>query len=486
MMQDGNIHCHIGNVSAKNEDVTQRSAIVAASYQSGDSLFSDKRQKEITARDAGDDDVIYSDIFAPIGAGDWVSNRNTLWNAVEANAKRKDARLAKKIEVAFARDVPARDRVQLLKDFIKPFVALGCVVDVAIHNDPEDHNPHAHIMLTTFGLDGDGFGTKITAIDTRKFITETRKAWADITNLYLEKTGSHLRVDHRSYKARGIEAEPTKHRGPHQQHDAAHHLEQTSQPTVHVDAQVGRSAIKMERPEQESDMQEPTQEDKELYPNLTQRDEWPPEEMPTPDMKLKEREELHRYWQDQKLVQIEKQEMTPPEYFAEPEHLNAEQSQVFTQNPEYVPQNDHASRDALYRQDLEMDAALRAHLEQTQKSMYMRAADMKRTPEETQLLNEANQHGKPAVQQAKDIIMFRRMEQIQKEDNRQLRRNFEKAMEPSFKERVKAFMGPEPEHEEDYLVPGPNNDPYHQWEIDDAMNRMIQDIELELEQERER
>ncbi|MEW7008486.1 MULTISPECIES: MobA/MobL family protein [unclassified Lentilitoribacter] len=482
-MQDGNIHCHIGNVSAKNEDVRQRSAIVAASYQSGETLFSDKRNKEIIARDAGDDDVIFAEIFAPNGTANWAKNRAQLWNAVEKNAKRKDSRLAKKIEAAFTRDVPARDRIQLLKDFIKPFVAMGCVVDVAIHNDPKDHNPHAHILLTTFALDRDGFSGKITAIDTRKFITETRKAWADITNLYLEKSGSSLRVDHRSYKARGIEAEPTKHRGPHR--DASHHHENTSQPIVHEHAQVEETSNEMERPEQESDMQEPTQTDKELYPNLTQRDDWPPKEVPTHDMKLAEREELHRYWQDQKLERIEEQELVPPEYEAQSLELDVEQTSELQQDATYIPQDDRASRHELYKQDLEMDAARRERIENAQKSVYLRASNMYRTYQEKQLLEEAAEMGKYAVQAAKDVILMRRMQEIQRQDDIDRIGAYQKAIKQPMIERLKNYLQL-PEAENDHPVPGPYREPRHPKEMDEAMNEMIQELEREPEQDRER
>ncbi|MBL1404371.1 MAG: MobA/MobL family protein, partial [Rhizobiales bacterium] len=139
-MQDGNIHCHIGNVSSKNEDPTQRSAVSAASYQSGETIFSTQKNKNITAREGGDDEVVFKEIAAPKGAPEWTHDRAQLWNKVEAHSKRKDQRLAKKIEVALTRDIPVKERLQLLKDFIKPFVALGCVVDMAIHNDAEDHN----------------------------------------------------------------------------------------------------------------------------------------------------------------------------------------------------------------------------------------------------------------------------------------------------------------------------------------------------------
>lgn len=40
-----------------------------------------------------------------------------------------------------------------------------------------------------------------------------RKAWADISNLYLERAGSDARIDHRSHAERGLDEQPTIHEG---------------------------------------------------------------------------------------------------------------------------------------------------------------------------------------------------------------------------------------------------------------------------------
>ena len=40
-----------------------------------------------------------------------------------------------------------------------------------------------------------------------------RKAWADVTNLYLERAGQEERIDHRSHAERGLEEQPTIHEG---------------------------------------------------------------------------------------------------------------------------------------------------------------------------------------------------------------------------------------------------------------------------------
>lgn len=44
-------------------------------------------------------------------------------------------------------------------------------------------------------------------------LVEWRKAWADVTNLYLERAGRVERIDHRSNAARGLDEQPTIHEG---------------------------------------------------------------------------------------------------------------------------------------------------------------------------------------------------------------------------------------------------------------------------------
>ena len=44
-------------------------------------------------------------------------------------------------------------------------------------------------------------------------LVEWRKAWADVTNLYLERAGRAERIDHRSNAARGLDEQPTIHEG---------------------------------------------------------------------------------------------------------------------------------------------------------------------------------------------------------------------------------------------------------------------------------
>ena len=76
-----------------------------------------------------------------------------LWNAVEAAEKRKDARLAREIQLALPRELDREAQIALVRDFVtEQMVARGMVADFAIHDvraRDGGRQPHSHVMLTT-------------------------------------------------------------------------------------------------------------------------------------------------------------------------------------------------------------------------------------------------------------------------------------------------------------------------------------------------
>ena len=139
------------------------------------------------------------------------------------------------------KELDREKQIELVRNYVKEnFVDVGMCADIVLH-DKNDGNPHAHILLTmrplnedkTWGakskkeyiLDENGEKVKLKNgnYKTRKINTvdwneqdkaeHWRKAWADITNKYLEENSIQEKVDHRSYQIQGIEKIPTIHLG---------------------------------------------------------------------------------------------------------------------------------------------------------------------------------------------------------------------------------------------------------------------------------
>ncbi|WP_162875787.1 MobA/MobL family protein, partial [Citrobacter freundii] len=74
----------------------------------------------------------------------------------------------------------------------------GIICDFVLHNDKDNKNPHAHVMITTREIKPDGFGKKVREWDEEKTLHEWRKDWAKVQNQHLKKLGLKSRVSHRT------------------------------------------------------------------------------------------------------------------------------------------------------------------------------------------------------------------------------------------------------------------------------------------------
>ena len=131
-----------------------RSACAASAYLSCSKILNDYDgiQHDYTRKSG----LVWQAVFLPEYAPQEWSDRSVLWNAVEANEKTKDSRLAREFVVALPIELGKEQWRLLLTEYIQSnFVAEGMCADVAIH-DTDGHNPHAHIMLTVRPLDEHG------------------------------------------------------------------------------------------------------------------------------------------------------------------------------------------------------------------------------------------------------------------------------------------------------------------------------------------
>ncbi len=193
-----------------------RSAVAAAAYRAAEELH-DKlldQDHDYTAKQH----VVHKEIMLPDGAPERWLDRETLWNEVEAAERRKDAVLARDIEISLPRELGQAEAVALVQDFVREqFVARGMVADLNVHwTKARDggEQPHAHVMLTMRGVEGDGFGLKQRAWNDKALLRTWRERWAEVANARLHELGHDARIDHRSYADQGIDLEPQHKIGP--------------------------------------------------------------------------------------------------------------------------------------------------------------------------------------------------------------------------------------------------------------------------------
>jgi ATP-dependent exoDNAse (exonuclease V) alpha subunit len=164
--------------------------------------------------------VAHTELLHPHDAPAWAREREKLWNEAERFEKRKNSVVAREVEIALPHELSEGQRKELTRTFGQHLVErYGVAVDVAIHKPSKDgdgRNHHAHLLMTTRRISQEGFEEKTRELDDKmqgKEITRLREAWAVMVNKALEDTGSHERVDHRSFDERGINKTPQVHLG---------------------------------------------------------------------------------------------------------------------------------------------------------------------------------------------------------------------------------------------------------------------------------
>lgn len=203
------------------------SAVSAAAYRAGVRLTDERTGKTHDyTRKRGCDGAA---IVAPEGVPRWAMDRAELWNRAEASERRKDAQVAREINLALPRELaPDAARALALRFAAEQFAARGMVVDVACHH-LGGSNPYAHLLLTTrtLGTGAAGFGRKVREWNEHAMLLAWRAAWADMANEALRAHGERVRIDHRSLAeqqaaalaaknrpaAARLDREPTRHTG---------------------------------------------------------------------------------------------------------------------------------------------------------------------------------------------------------------------------------------------------------------------------------
>jgi Ti-type conjugative transfer relaxase TraA len=210
-------HVAIYHLSAKViSRADGRSAVAAAAYRAAEDLYDERlgRSHDFTNK-AG---VVHSEILLPEGAPERLLDRAALWNAVEAGETRKDAQLAREIEISLPRELDQAEAIRLARDFVREqFVARGMVADLNVHwgrTADGEEQPHAHVMLTMRDVGPGGFGKKARAWNRTEVLVGWRERWAALANARLVELGHDIRIDHRSHAEQDIGLEPQNKIGP--------------------------------------------------------------------------------------------------------------------------------------------------------------------------------------------------------------------------------------------------------------------------------
>jgi Ti-type conjugative transfer relaxase TraA len=199
-------HLHVKVIGRKSGS----SAVASAAYRSGSRLRDERidRSHDFSAKRG----VVHSEVLLPENAPEAWSDRERLWNDVEAAEVRKDAQLAREVEFSLPREMTEAQGIELARDFVQSeFVDRGMIADLNVHRDIGEDGmpkPHAHVMLTMRAWDENGFGPKVRDWNRTEMVERWRERWAELANERLAELDIDARIDHSSLEAQGIALEP--------------------------------------------------------------------------------------------------------------------------------------------------------------------------------------------------------------------------------------------------------------------------------------
>ncbi|EGS3991747.1 MobA/MobL family protein [Salmonella enterica] len=176
------------------------SSVAKAAYRHRCVMFDERTGETHGEKSLDRDDLVYAEILRPkdIPACLHVPSAE-LWNIVEKKETRSNSRTAKELKITLPHELSNEQNIALMKDFLlNHFVDKGIICDFVLHNDKDNKNPHAHVMITTREITPNGFGKKVRSWDEEKTLHEWRKDWSKVQNRHLKNAGLKSRVSHRT------------------------------------------------------------------------------------------------------------------------------------------------------------------------------------------------------------------------------------------------------------------------------------------------
>jgi len=169
---------------------------------------------------------------------DWANGSPSFFWKMADEHERKNGAAYRELEVALPAELTPEQHLALLQEFVQAEIS-GKPFQLAIHEPVaalgEVKQPHAHIMFSDRKTDGikrspsqhfkrynptnpeqggcrkDSGGKEPVVLRTELVLR--RENWAKLQNQVLEANGHTARVDHRSHRERGIQAQAERHLG---------------------------------------------------------------------------------------------------------------------------------------------------------------------------------------------------------------------------------------------------------------------------------
>lgn len=171
----------------------------------------------------------------------WADDPRTFWETAD-RLERANGTFYFNAELAIPVELSTLNQKRaVMREYREKLIGEKHPYSLTMHDN--EGNPHCDLMWSTRTLDGiersspehffkqamkdPARGGCKKAEYNREWIVAARKLWEEVCNKHLEAAGSNVRIDHRSYKDRGIEKAPGVHLG-----QKAHRLEKAGRKTV--------------------------------------------------------------------------------------------------------------------------------------------------------------------------------------------------------------------------------------------------------------
>lgn len=199
-----------------------KSAVGLAAYITGEKLWDEENKRQANRNHPGE--VLGWGSVAPKDAPSYLVDPKQLgkaWNDVQRSERRINSHLANHERIALSAKLSEQDHIDVMTEIARRYSdRYQLLVTWSVHK-PTDHgderNWHGHLASNMRRVGPEGFGPKAREIVDKKTRSDERRwqrqMYADVVNERLAFRGIDERVSPLSYAERGIDREPTQHRG---------------------------------------------------------------------------------------------------------------------------------------------------------------------------------------------------------------------------------------------------------------------------------